>query len=128
MQPQGALVLAAVGLLLVKHFLFDFVFQTKFQLAHKHIYGHPGGLVHAGLHLVGTLAAILVFTRSAGLIAAILAAEFAFHYHVDWTKEQVLRRTGWRDPDGRYWAVFGADQLIHGLGYLAIAWALLTWA
>ena len=124
MEQHADVALAVVALLLAKHFLFDFVFQTRFQLSNKHVYGHPGGLVHAGLHGLGTLTAFLVATPSWGLGAAILAVEFLAHYHIDWAKEQILRRTRWGYADGRYWAVFGGDQLIHGLGYVAIAWVL----
>lgn len=124
MEQHAGLALALVALLLTKHYLFDFVLQTRFQLAHKHLYGHPGGLAHAGLHVLGTLPALLLARPSLGLAAAILATEFVAHYHIDWGKEQILRRTRWGYGDGRFWAVFGADQLIHGLGYVAIAWVL----
>ena len=124
MDQHAGLALAVVALLLAKHFLFDFVFQTRFQLANKHIYGHPGGLAHAALHVLGTSAVFLIARPSWPVGAAILAVEFLAHYHIDWTKELILRRTQWGYADGRYWAVFGGDQLIHGLGYVAIAWVL----
>jgi hypothetical protein len=78
--------MAAVVLLAfmeVKHFLFDFVFQTPYQLKHKGVYGHPGGLLHSGLHVLGTAAALAAVAApaglTAGLAAAILAAEFVVH-------------------------------------------------
>jgi hypothetical protein len=126
MQAQTGLALIVVALLLCKHMVFDFVLQTRYQLDHKHIYGHPGGLLHAGLHLVGTAAAIAVARPSPMLLGAILAAEFVVHYHVDWIKEQLLRRSGWARSDVRYWVVFGGDQLIHQLGYILIAWFLVS--
>lgn len=124
MESRPAPVLAVVGLLLVKHFLFDFVLQTRFQRLNKRIYGHPGGLLHAGLHALGTTSAFLVITPVAGLGAAILTVEFLAHYHIDWAKEQILRRARWDAADGRFWAILGGDQLLHGLGYLLIAWIL----
>jgi hypothetical protein len=124
MERHAGAALAVVALLLVKHFLFDFVLQTQFQLTNKRIYGHPGGLLHAGLHVLGTAPAFLIITPSAGLGALILGAEFVAHYHIDWIKEQILRRTRWGYGDGRFWAIFGGDQLAHGLGYLLIAWVL----
>ncbi len=128
MEQHAGQALAVVALLLAKHFLFDFVFQTRFQLSNKHAYGHPGGLLHAALHAVGTLAAFLIVPPPWRLGAAILAVEFLAHYHIDWGKEQILRCTRWGYGDGRYWAVFGGDQLIHGLGYVAIAWVLTAGA
>ncbi len=126
MQAQTGLALAIVAILLVKHMVFDFVLQTPYQLANKHQYGHPGGLLHAGLHAIGTLAAIAVARPSPAIAAVVLAAEFAVHYNVDWAKEQLLRRAGWPRTDGRYWAVFGADQLIHNLGYLVMTAVLVS--
>lgn len=128
MQHGAAVTLMVMALLLIKHYLFDFVFQSRFQLTTKHIYGHPGGLLHAGLHVLGTAPAFLLITPSVGGGAAILAAEFAAHYHIDWAKDQLLRRAGWGYGDGRYWAVFGLDQLVHGLVYVAIVWALAAGA
>lgn len=126
MQAQTGLALIVVALLLCKHMAFDFVLQTRYQLDHKHLYGHPGGLLHAGLHVVGTAAAIAIARPAPMLFAGVLAAEFVVHYHVDWIKEQVLRHGGWARSDVRYWAVFGADQLIHQLGYLAIVAVLVS--
>ena len=126
MEQHAGLALAVIALLLAKHFLFDFVLQTRFQLANKHVYGHPGGLAHAALHALGTSTAFLIATPAWWVGAAILAVEFVAHYHIDWAKELVLRRTRWGYADGRYWAVFGGDQLIHGLGYVVIAWALIV--
>ena len=124
MEQRTGLALMAMGVLLAKHFLFDFVLQSRFQLANKHIYGHPGGLLHAGLHIMGTLPIFLLCPPSLGGGSAILVGEFAAHYHIDWAKDQLLRRTGWGYAEGRYWAVFGFDQLVHGLVYVAIVWAL----
>jgi len=126
MQAQTLLALTLVAILLCKHTIFDFVLQTPYQLDHKHRYGHPGGLLHAGLHAVGTLAAVAVARPSAGIAVAVLAGEFILHYHVDWAKEQLLRRTGWPRVGVRYWAVFGADQLIHNLGYLVMTAVLVS--
>ncbi len=126
MQAQTSLALIVVALLLCKHMVFDFVLQTRYQLDHKHLYGHPGGLLHAGLHIVGTAAAIVIARPTPMLFAGVLAAEFVVHYHVDWIKEQLLRRGGWDRSDVRYWAVFGGDQLLHQLGYLLIAVVLVS--
>ncbi len=62
MEQRVGMALAVVAVLLTKHFLFDFVLQTRFQLANKHRYGHPGGLAHAALHALGTLSVFLIST------------------------------------------------------------------
>ena len=120
MNPGLALVFWGFVLFEAKHFLCDFVLQTAYQYRNKGTYGHPGGFLHAGLHAAGSLPAVLIFAQSGGLVAAILAAEFAIHYHVDWLKEQVNKRCGLTTSDAPYWMVFGADQLIHQMTYLAI--------
>lgn len=120
----GAIFLALL-LLQAKHFVFDYVLQTPFQYLNKGRYGHPGGVLHAGLHVIGTTAAFLAITPGLALGAFILAAEFVLHYHIDWTKEQVMRR--WKlSPDmASYWYAHGADQFMHQATYIGIV-ALLA--
>ena len=63
-----ALMLAVLVALLFKHFLFDFVFQRPYQFLNKGIYGHPGGILHAGLHAAGTIPALQPLERRRGSI------------------------------------------------------------
>lgn len=120
MSPGTALLFWSLVLLETKHYVCDFVLQTAYQYRNKGIYGHPGGLIHAGLHIMGSIPALLVMTQTAWLIAAILAAEFVVHYHVDWLKEQFNKRLELTVDGSRYWVVFGADQLTHQLSYVII--------
>ena len=108
-----------LALLLVKHFVGDFVLQTKWQVHQKGIYGAPGGLVHSGIHVAGTLVALIALMTPVSLIVPVLIAEFVIHYHIDWGKERIVRRFGWREG-ARFWNAMGFDQLLHGLTYLAI--------
>jgi hypothetical protein len=103
-----------------KHYLFDFLFQTGYQLRNKRTYGHPGGLLHAGLHALGSIPALYVLHAPVWLIAALILGEFAVHYHVDWLKEQVLRATGWTSKDFGFWQALGIDQMLHHLTYVAM--------
>ena len=120
MDSRVALVFWGAVLFELKHFICDFVLQTAYQYRNKGTYGHPGGLLHAGLHMAASLPAIIVLNAAAGLAAAILAAEFFVHYHVDWSKEQINKRCGLNTSDNAYWSVFGADQLLHQLTYVVI--------
>jgi hypothetical protein len=108
-----------LALLLVKHCLCDFVFQTPWQLSQKGTYGAPGGLVHAGSHVTGTFIALLAVMPSPSVFMTVLVAEFVVHYHIDWVKEQVVRRCDIREG-ARFWNAIGVDQLLHNLTYLAI--------
>jgi hypothetical protein len=115
-----AMVLWALLAFQLKHFLCDFVLQTKFQVDTKKIYGHFGGFIHAGLHAFATLIVLFFVGTSPLTLAVIVIGEFVFHYHVDWLKGQTDVRWGLTEKDQAYWAVFGADQLIHQLTYLGI--------
>jgi hypothetical protein len=104
----------------VKHCLFDFVFQTLYQARNKGTYGHRGGLLHSGLHVLGTAVVLIFFLPPLSVAIAILVGEFVVHYHIDWVKEQIMRR--WVTGQGVFfWRMMGLDQLLHQLTYIAIA-------
>lgn len=124
MSAASLLLLSSLALFELKHFACDFVFQTAYIVRHKGIYGHSAGIIHAGLHALGSLPAILLLTDAATLVAVIVAVEFLVHYHVDWLKLFIDRRGNLDMSQGTYWMVFGADQLIHQMTYLAILLAL----
>ncbi len=127
MPETVALTLVAIAVLMVKHFVADFPLQTPYQLSNKGRYLHPGGLLHSFIHLVATLPVFLVIApespQAAGLI---LGAEYLIHYHTDWTKDNINRLAGWTPAHAPFWWAIGFDQLVHGLTYVAIVWALLT--
>jgi len=127
--PQTTiLVLAAVAVLMLKHTAADFFLQTPFQYCNKGIYGHPGGFLHAGVHVALTPLVYLVIAPASLLLAASIAlGEFVLHYHIDWAKEQITRRAGYTPQTPRFWHALGVDQLLHGLTYLVIVGALV-WA
>ena len=126
MSQALALTLWALLALELKHFLCDFVLQTEYQVRTKGIYGHLGGFLHAGIHIVGTIPALLIFHAALQPAAIILIAEFAIHYHTDWTKARIDHIAKWPTTDQRYWILFGLDQLIHQLTYLGIVYVLVT--
>ncbi len=128
MPHVAILILAALAVLMFKHMLADFYLQTPYQFLNKGTYGHPGGFVHAGIHVVLTPLVYLVLLPSSLLLAgAIALGEFAVHYHIDWFKEQVVHRNGLTTQDRGFWGALGADQFVHGLTYLALV-ALLVMA
>jgi hypothetical protein len=117
---QVTLVLVALVYLQIKHFVCDFVLQRPYQYLNKGTYGHPGGVLHAGLHALATCPVFAVMMPSLRLALAIVVAEFIVHYHIDWAKEQVTKRTGWQTENAGYWTALGMDQLLHQLTYVAI--------
>jgi len=126
MSHETALALTVLLALQIKHFLCDFVLQTEFQVRTKGIYGHLGGVLHSGLHILGTIPALMILGAPVTVIAIVLAVEFAIHYHTDWTKVQIDQRCHWETTDQRYWILFGLDQLVHQLTYLGIVYVLLS--
>lgn len=117
-------ILALLALLQVKHAIGDGPLQTSRMVHEKGFYGLRGGLLHAAVHDAGTLLALLVF----GLALALAAAEAVVHYHVDFFKESLARRKGWTQDKPVFWWALMADQMIHQLTYLAIAFAVISLA
>jgi hypothetical protein len=112
-----------------KHAVADFFLQTPYQYLNKGTYGHPGGILHSGIHVALTPLVYLVLAPvSLALAAGLAAGEFLAHYHIDWLKEQIVRRNYWSMHDRRFWYALGTDQFIHGLTYLLIVGVLVAYA
>lgn len=113
------ILLAAFG---IKHFICDFWLQYPYMLADKGQYGARGGLEHAGIHALGTLA-VLILVLPWGLgahLAAVLLAllDGIVHYHIDWVKTNLSRNL--TPHDRMFWLLLGADQGLHYLTYVLI--------
>ena len=117
--------LLLITLLFVKHFIIDFPLQYPYQWKNKGTYGHPGGLVHASLHSLGTFAILLFFTT--GTMAVILAFVDGFiHYHVDYAKMNINKKMGWGPTThAEFWTLVGLDQLLHAFTYIGIVYFLV---
>lgn len=125
MHDPTQIALIVVLILLFKHLVCDFFLQTAYQYRNKGIYGHPGGLLHAGLHVLGTAFLFLYVNPGPKIVALILAGEFVVHYHIDWAKEQIVKRCKLTTEDSAFWWALGVDQFLHGATYVAIAWLAL---
>lgn len=114
-------VIVAFAVLVVKHTLADYFLQTPYQIFNKGTYGHPGGIIHAGIHAVLTAPVFLVLAPASVVVGIlILVAEFVAHYHIDWTKEQLIKRNGWQSDQPQFWRAYGVDQMMHMLTYVLI--------
>lgn len=118
--------LTALILFQIKHFAFDFLLQPAYIWRNKGTYGHPGGILHALGHMIGSVPALLVLTASLPVILVILLIEGMLHYHIDWCKEQMATRWNLSFQDPRYWYLFGFDQLLHHLTYVGMIWYFLA--
>ena len=126
---HSAAVLLVILILEIKHFFADYPLQTTWMVQNKGTWGHPAGIVHAGIHAVLTTLAFFVITPTLLIGLAIVVGEFLLHYHIDVTKEFFMRRSKFSAADGPFWVLLGLDQLAHHLTYVAIAailWATAT--
>jgi len=118
------LIVLLLALLGLKHFIVDFPLQKEYQWKNKGTYGHPGGLLHAGLHGLGTMIVMgILFVSPAGIILLGLA-DAVIHYHIDWAKMRLNAHFGWGPTTHeQFWTLLGFDQLLHWLTYVAmIGW------
>jgi len=115
-------ILIVLTLLVTKHCIVDFPLQTRFQYSNKGTYGHPGGILHAGLHGLGTYLCLFAFTPIAVWMAFVDAV---VHYHIDWAKMNLNSRLGWgANTHEQFWWLLGLDQYLHYITYIGLtAWA-----
>lgn len=106
--------------LFTKHFIVDFPLQTPFQWMNKGTYGHPGGLLHSGLHGIATILIFLFFT-TAPLAIFLGFLDAIIHYHIDYAKMNLNRIKEWKcDKNPEFWTLLGLDQYLHALTYLGL--------
>lgn len=111
--------LLLITLLFFKHFIIDFPLQNKYQWSNKGTYGHPGGLLHAGLHGLGTFLCLFWIDLPAAI--ALAFGDAGVHYHIDWAKMRLNDKMGWGPlTHEQFWCLLGLDQFLHALTYIAI--------
>jgi hypothetical protein len=112
--------------LMIKHFICDFPLQAyPYQYKNKGTYGHPGGILHSGLHYIGTWWVLVWFI---GVYPAVFFAllDGVIHYHIDWAKMNINEKMGWTPTNSeKFWILLGVDQLLHALTYLSIVWMIV---
>lgn len=112
-------------LLQLKHFLCDFPLQGPYQYKNKGTYFHPGGLLHAAIHVAGTLAVFALLGWFYVDLLWLALLEGFIHYHIDWAKMRINAAKGWGPTTHEeFWWLLGYDQLLHQLTYLAMIYYL----
>lgn len=117
-------ILVIITLLFTKHFIVDFPLQNKFQWSNKGTYLHPGGLLHATLHDIGTWLCFAWYApHAAGYLALI---DGVIHYHIDWAKMNLNKRLGWGPTTHeQFWWLLGLDQFLHALTYIGLVYMVV---
>lgn len=119
--------LIAIALLLVKHWLADFVWQTQWMVANKGNPTHPAVYAHSGVHVLCSLVSLLLCGIPLGWsMALVLAIEFAAHAAFDVIKANKSLGGRWRIDQPRFWTILGLDQLAHHMTYVFMVWSLLA--
>lgn len=118
-------VLLLIAALQVKHFICDGPLQTRAMVEAKGHYGRARGILHALIHAAGTVLVLAGFGFAASIVLLLGLLDLAIHYHVDFTKENVVRKAGWTPSHAPFWWALSADQTAHQLTYLLIAYIAL---
>lgn len=108
----------------IKHLCADFLLQTPYILNNRRIYGHPGGLLHVAHHLALSGVVLLVAGCDLRPLALLLLAEGIVHYHIDWSKDNIVTALKVTPQHARFWHLMGLDQLLHQATYLGMVWYL----
>ncbi len=119
-------VLLVLVLFQVKHLVADFLLQSQYILENRRKYGHPGGLLHVGYHVAGSAICLLVVGCDLRTLVVLLVAEALIHYHLDWTKDNLVASKSLTTTDAGFWNFLGLDQLLHQFTYIGMAWYFAT--
>ena len=119
MNSSRALLL--VTLLLVKHFVVDWLLQTEDEVKHKGTYPHPVGIRHSAKHALATTLVFLPFFPPGSIVLGLI--DGVIHYHIDWLKQNLTRTLRLSPTNKEFWVLIGIDQLLHQLTYLALVFS-----
>jgi Protein of unknown function (DUF3307) len=105
----------------VKHLICDFILQGPYQYLNKGKYGHPGGLLHIGIHAIGSIIVLSAWLTSQTNMWWLVIFEAIIHYHMDWTKVNICKIFDWKPTNSEYyWWLTGSDQFVHQITYIAM--------
>ena len=119
-----------------KHLIFDWWLQSGWMAFNKHRFDHWGGYAHAGLNVIGTVFALLIFALVMGpfpaihhttyLVPLLLVGEFVSHFFMDLVKMRVTKWRKWdMTKDPQFWHWTGFDQWVHMIYLIFMAGMLV---
>lgn len=104
----------------LKHFVCDFLLQGPYMFMNKGTYGHPGGILHSAVQVLGTVVILALFGVTFWPTLLLSLLEGVIHYHIDWVKMNINTRFGLNPNKSQFWYLLGADQLLHQATYLIL--------
>ncbi len=111
---------------ILKHFICDFVLQLKYQYSNKHILGHPGGILHAVIHMIGTIVVLFSLDISVHNMLWLSLLDGVIHYFIDYAKMNINRYYEWGPTThAEFWILTGLDQFLHYCTYLILLLLLI---
>lgn len=124
----ASIVILLFTALFTKHLIFDFICQGPYQYLNKGTYGHPGGLLHAGLQAAGTVVSLMFFPQlSFTTVVVVAVAEFVIHYHIDWAKMNLNKVWNLQPTNSeQFWWLLGFDQYLHYMTYTGMVAYIVT--
>lgn len=128
MSAETTLLIVVLVCFQIKHFVADYMLQPLWIIRAKGHLDQAGGYIHAGIHAILSIPALLVASLGFLPLFALIAIEFVVHFLVDHGKARISLKGDKGPSTAAFWALHGADQLIHHLTYLAMAAIALTWA
>lgn len=113
-------ILGLMYLLIVKHYIVDYIFQSRLSKALKTISGDPGGITHSIQHgLFSGIVFMLFFGVSHLIVFFVSFGEIFVHYGIDWMMTSLLYKIDTsRDPAGQKNLLEGFDDVLHYLTYV----------
>jgi hypothetical protein len=107
---------------IIKHWIADFPLQmSPYINANKHIWMHPGALLHAAIHAFLTLLILCYCLVPVQYVLSICVVEFVLHYLLDYAAKKTNELNGYTPTNGPgFYQVMGFDQLMHYLSYVWI--------
>jgi len=111
-------------LFILKHLVFDWLYQPPFMYQNKGTYWHISGVIHSLLHGISTFFIALCFTdfHTSFLVGII---DEVLHYHIDWAKMNINNKFGLTPTNSEnFWKLVGVDQTLHLLTYIFLTYII----
>ncbi|MDC0535599.1 DUF3307 domain-containing protein, partial [Francisellaceae bacterium] len=111
----------------VKHFLCDWILQTKSMATKKGLTSQDGGykalFSHTLIHSMGTFIITLIFCAQLWWLAII---DFLIHSAIDRTKATAEIKLSLQPNNKYFWWLLGFDQELHHLTHFAFIITILV--